>query len=154
MSPVAKAAHGEDSGRCNFLGHIPCQCAEDEEKKKVRAKLKKLKGQMKTLWGTILLLLTLKEPMLHGLWQTNLLTKASWTIRPLDGLLTQWKQPFFCGVCATQPAQGSTQYIVQLLSTTAEMNFFPPSNRPHSRQDSQELQGGINFTYNILGDVV
>lgn len=42
MSPVAKAAHGEDAGRCNFLGHIPCQCAEDEEKKKVRAKLKKI----------------------------------------------------------------------------------------------------------------
>lgn len=77
MSPAAKPAHVGAAGRCNFLRCIPCQCAEDEEKKEVSAaKAKKLEGQKKTLWGTILMLLTLKEPMLHGLWQTNLLAKA------------------------------------------------------------------------------
>lgn len=64
MSPAAKPTRVGAAGRCNFLRCIPCQCAEDEEEKKVRAaKAKKVEGQKKTLLGTILLLLTLKEPM-------------------------------------------------------------------------------------------
>lgn len=35
MSPAAKPAHVGAAGRCNFLRCTPCQCAEDEEKKKV-----------------------------------------------------------------------------------------------------------------------
>lgn len=118
--------------RCNFLRCIPCQCAEDEEKKKVRAaKAKKLEGQKETLWGMILLLLTLKEPMLHSLWQTDLLTRAQQSVSPLDEhLLTRRKQKFLPTVPAPhhlrggtpQPERG-TQDVVWLFSTTTEKKF-------------------------------
>lgn len=119
----------------------------------------------------ILQLLTLKEPMLHGLWQTDLLTRAQQSVSLLDEhLLTRRKQPFLPTVPAphhlrggTPQPQCGTQNIARLFSTTAEKKFSLQVTRlvidkaGREPQESTEsislLQGGINFTYDIPGDV-